>query len=161
MSHEQQRILQCAAGDTLFALGCGRLFEGTAAQMWHSLSKLLDIPASTRVCCGHEYTQGNAKFAIHFDPDNKALQERKASIDSLRSQVQPLPAAGMLWCSHELVILDAHVSKPLHICNVMKQAAAAGHGLSRRDYFNGGFAKRHHVFLTPSTTCSEGDGVGT
>ncbi|KAK9842139.1 hypothetical protein WJX84_004687 [Apatococcus fuscideae] len=76
-------------GDTLFALGCGRLFEGTAPQMWQSLQKLLHIPPATRVCCGHEYTQSNAKFAAHFDPDNKALQARKASIDSLRKQGLP------------------------------------------------------------------------
>ncbi|KAK9840088.1 hypothetical protein WJX74_003157 [Apatococcus lobatus] len=76
-------------GDTLFALGCGRLFEGTAPQMWQSLKKLLHIPAATHVCCGHEYTQSNAKFAAHFDPTNEALQARKSSIDSLRSQGLP------------------------------------------------------------------------
>lgn len=78
------------AGDTLFALGCGRLFEGTADQMWQSLNKLLHIPAATRVCCGHEYTQSNARFAAHFDPTNEALQARKANIDNLRGQVLPM-----------------------------------------------------------------------
>ena len=75
------------AGDTLFALGCGRLFEGTAPQMWQSLKKLFHIPAATHVCCGHEYTQSNANFAAQFDQTNDALQARKASIDSLQSQV--------------------------------------------------------------------------
>lgn len=97
------------AGDTLFALGCGRLFEGTADQMWHSLKKLLHIPAATHVCCGHEYTQSNAKFAAHYDPTNKALQARKAIIDNLRSQVLPI------ICKN----------RPLHQCLVMGESSAA------------------------------------
>ena len=61
------------AGDTLFSLGCGRLFEGTPAQMWASLSKLAPLPDDTRVFCAHEYTAGNAKFAAHVDPDNTGV----------------------------------------------------------------------------------------
>jgi len=73
-------------GDTLFSLGCGRLFEGTPAQMWHSLSKLRRLPGDTKVYCGHEYTQSNAKFALAIDPDNPALQARAAEVDALRAQ---------------------------------------------------------------------------
>lgn len=73
-------------GDTLFALGCGRLFEGTAEQMWTSLQLLLELPDSTTVYCAHEYTQANARFALSVDPDNEALQARAAEIGALRAQ---------------------------------------------------------------------------
>ncbi|MEM7412801.1 MAG: hydroxyacylglutathione hydrolase [Myxococcota bacterium] len=73
-------------GDTLFALGCGRLFEGTAEQMWHSLGKLMALPPETVVYCAHEYTQANARFALSVDPENEALAERSKEIDALRDQ---------------------------------------------------------------------------
>lgn len=76
-------------GDTLFALGCGRLFEGTPGQMWSSLSKLKALPAETRVYCAHEYTQANARFALSVDPGNEALQRRSQEIDRARAQQQP------------------------------------------------------------------------
>ena len=76
-------------GDTLFALGCGRLFEGTPQQMWSSLSKLKNLPAETRVFCAHEYTQSNAHFALSVEPDNVALVARAAEIDEKRSQGLP------------------------------------------------------------------------
>jgi hydroxyacylglutathione hydrolase len=75
------------AGDTLFALGCGRVFEGTMEQMWTSLSKLLPLPDDTRVYCAHEYTQSNARFAVTVDPGNSALKQRKLDIDAARQQV--------------------------------------------------------------------------
>jgi hydroxyacylglutathione hydrolase len=84
---ESSRALFC--GDTLFALGCGRLFEGTPAQMWDSLGKLRRLPAETRIYCGHEYTQANARFALSVDPDNARLQERAREIDALRADKQP------------------------------------------------------------------------
>ncbi|WP_298852561.1 hydroxyacylglutathione hydrolase [uncultured Ruegeria sp.] len=71
--------------DSLMALGCGRLFEGTPAQMWVSLNKLAALPDNTLVCSGHEYTQSNAKFAITVDPDNQALKDRVADIDRARA----------------------------------------------------------------------------
>lgn len=71
-------VLFC--GDTLFALGCGRLFEGTPAQMWRSLSKLRELPDETLVYCAHEYTQANAKFAVEIEPDNGLLQARYQDI---------------------------------------------------------------------------------
>lgn len=77
------------AGDTLFTLGCGRVFEGTMEQMWASLAKLKALPASTVVYCGHEYTQANARFALSVDPDNAALQARSGEIDALRARGEP------------------------------------------------------------------------
>lgn len=73
------------AADTLFALGCGRLFEGTPAQMWQSLSKLAALPEETTVYFGHEYTLSNARFALTVDPDNAALQARAGEIERMRA----------------------------------------------------------------------------
>ncbi len=76
-------------GDSLMALGCGRLFEGTAAMMWKSLSKLAALPPETLICSGHEYTASNAAFAVTVDPDNPALTARKAQIDADRAKGRP------------------------------------------------------------------------
>ncbi|MDP4598888.1 MAG: hydroxyacylglutathione hydrolase [Pseudomonadales bacterium] len=77
------------SGDALFALGCGRLFEGTAAQMWSSLQKLLPLPDETLVYCAHEYTQSNARFALSVEPQNADLQARARAIDQLRAAGKP------------------------------------------------------------------------
>ena len=63
-------------GDTLFGAGCGRMFEGTAAQMWQSISRLLALPDTTYVYCAHEYTRANMQFAHTIEPNNQALQQR-------------------------------------------------------------------------------------
>lgn len=78
---------ECAVfcGDTLFSLGCGRMFEGTAAQMWASLSRIAELDGGTRVCCGHEYTLANAAFALAVEPDNAPLQHRAAEVGRLRT----------------------------------------------------------------------------
>ena len=77
------RLLLCA--DTLFSLGCGRLTEtGTAAQLFTSLGKLAALPGETLVCCGHEYTQSNAKFALTEEPQNAALRARADAVSRLR-----------------------------------------------------------------------------
>ena len=76
-------------GDTLFALGCGRLFEGSPADMWASLSKLMALPDDTVVYCAHEYTQANAAFALSVEPGNEALVQRAAEIDRLRAAGTP------------------------------------------------------------------------
>lgn len=76
-------------GDTLFAVGCGRVFEGTPPMMWESLLKLRALPDETIVYCGHEYTQANARFAITVDPGNQALSERCEEIDRLRAAGEP------------------------------------------------------------------------
>lgn len=75
-------------GDTLFAGGCGRLFEGTPAQMVDSLSKLRSLPADTRVWCAHEYTLNNLRFALTVDPDNADLRSRYEQVQTLRRQDQ-------------------------------------------------------------------------
>ena len=73
------------AADTLFSLGCGRVFEGTMADMWGSLRKLRDLPDDTQLYCGHEYTLSNARFALTVDPDNAALKRRFAEVEAQRS----------------------------------------------------------------------------
>ena len=80
-------VLLC--GDTLFSLGCGRLFEGTAADMHASLHKLAALPDATLVCCGHEYTESNARFAVAADPDNAALRARADEVRRLRAAGRP------------------------------------------------------------------------
>jgi hydroxyacylglutathione hydrolase len=76
-------------GDTMFVLGCGRLFEGTPEQMWTSLSKLMALPDETLVYCAHEYTQANAAFALSVEPSNPALQARAEEIAALRADGMP------------------------------------------------------------------------
>ncbi|MCO8099133.1 hydroxyacylglutathione hydrolase [Acinetobacter indicus] len=76
-------------GDTLFAMGCGRVFEGTFEQMYHSLNRLAALPARTQVYCTHEYTLSNAKFALHVEPDNLTLQQRYQQVEDLRLLNQP------------------------------------------------------------------------
>lgn len=76
-------------GDTLFLLGCGRLFEGTPAQMWASLGKLRRLPGETRVYCAHEYTQSNARFALTVDGANPGLRARAAAIEAARARGEP------------------------------------------------------------------------
>lgn len=76
-------------GDTLFALGCGRLFEGTPEQMFGSLAKLKALPEAMKVYCAHEYTQSNARFAVTAEPANMALKARAAAIDAARERGEP------------------------------------------------------------------------
>jgi len=76
-------------GDTLFSLGCGRLLEGTAAEMFASLAKLAALPPETRLFCGHEYTASNARFALTVEPENTALQARAAEVTRLRAAGKP------------------------------------------------------------------------
>jgi hydroxyacylglutathione hydrolase len=77
------------AGDTLFAIGCGRVIEGNAQTMWRSLQKLMALPKDTTVYCGHEYTQANARFALTIEPENAALQKRAKEVDQLRAAGKP------------------------------------------------------------------------
>jgi hydroxyacylglutathione hydrolase len=77
------------SGDTLFSLGCGRLIEGTAEEMFASLRKLAALPADTLVCCGHEYTASNARFALTVEPDNTALRARVEEVRRQRESNQP------------------------------------------------------------------------
>ncbi len=80
-------VLLC--GDTLFSLGCGRLLEGTAAEMHKSLVRFAALPPDTLVCCGHEYTESNARFALHADPDNADLRAYAERVKELRAMNMP------------------------------------------------------------------------
>jgi len=73
-------------GDTLFAMGCGRMFEGTAEQFYHSLNRLAALPPRTKVYCTHEYTLSNAQFALHIEPENRAIQQRADDVKQLRDR---------------------------------------------------------------------------
>ena len=79
------------AGDTLFSLGCGRVFEGTMDEMFASVTQFKSLPPETRLYCGHEYTQSNARFALSAEPGNEALQRRASEVERLR-------AAGRMTC---------------------------------------------------------------
>jgi len=73
-------------GDTLFAMGCGRLFEGTPEQMYRSLGQLAELPADTRLYCAHEYTLSNGRFAVHADPKNVAIAARLTQVERWRNE---------------------------------------------------------------------------
>lgn len=96
-------------GDTLFAMGAGRIFEGSAEIMWSSLKKIMELPRDTQIYCGHEYTAANARFALSIEPGNTALQSRAMEIERLRADGKPtLPTR----LDHELEtnpFLRAHV----------------------------------------------------
>ncbi|MDQ1899711.1 hydroxyacylglutathione hydrolase [Paracoccus sp. WLY502] len=77
--------------DSLMALGCGRLFEGSAAMMWNSLSRLNALPAETLICSGHDYCAGNGAFALSVDPANQALRNRLEAVQSARKSCAPAP----------------------------------------------------------------------
>ncbi|WP_277968136.1 hydroxyacylglutathione hydrolase [Sphingomonas echinoides] len=77
------------SGDTLFAMGCGRLFEGNAAQMFTNMQRLADLPRDTVVYCAHEYTASNGRFAVVAEPDNAAITERMRDVDAKRAAGQP------------------------------------------------------------------------
>jgi len=76
-------------GDTLFLMGCGRLFEGDPRMMWTSLSKLMTLPDDTNIYCGHEYTESNGRFALTLEPGNPALKARMAQVAATRAAGKP------------------------------------------------------------------------
>ena len=76
-------------GDTMFAMGCGRVIEGTMEMMWNSLAKLIALPPSTTIYAGHEYTVANAKFALTIEPENEALRNRASEVEALRAAGKP------------------------------------------------------------------------
>ena len=82
-----ESLLFC--GDTLFSMGCGRVMEGTAQQMWDSLSRLSALPDQTLVYCAHEYTQANGRFALTVEPDNQDLRQRIEQVKQLRAEGRP------------------------------------------------------------------------
>ena len=82
-------------GDTLFAMGCGRLFEGDPQMMWTSLSKLMTLPDATKVYCGHEYTESNGRFALTLEPGNGALEDRMKEVRATRAKGAPTVPSDM------------------------------------------------------------------
>ena len=76
-------------GDTIFANGCGRLFEGSPEQMWHSLSRLASLPPETKLYCAHEYTEANTRFALAVEPNNSDLLQRAQGISKTRAANKP------------------------------------------------------------------------
>ncbi len=109
-------------GDTLFAGGCGRIFEGTAGQLYNSLLKLAALPGSTLVYCGHEYTEANLRFAMMVEPDNQAIKQRLEAVKKIRSHGQaslPSPLAEELN------------TNPFLRCEVPEVVASAGHYLGK------------------------------
>ena len=84
---DQEQVI--FVGDTLFAMGCGRLFEGTAEQMFDNMRRLAALPDSTAVYCAHEYTQSNGRYALVAEPGNTALIERRAAVDAMRARGEP------------------------------------------------------------------------
>lgn len=92
--HNDEMML---AGDTLFSIGCGRLFEGTPEQMHASLAKLAALPADTRVYCGHEYTESNIRFARRVEPANPDLAAREQEVHGLRQRGQPTLPSTIEW----------------------------------------------------------------
>lgn len=115
-----ESLLFC--GDTLFSLGCGRLFEGSAAQMHASLSRLAALPGATRVCCGHEYTLSNAAFARVVEPDNPALRRRMEEAQTMRDASRPtLPST----------IADERACNPFLRCEQPAVIAAVADRLGR------------------------------
>lgn len=87
LAYYSDGILFC--GDTLFSAGCGRLFEGTAEQLYQSLLKLKALPDDTQIYCGHEYTQNNLRFAEYIEPHNEAIKAKIAQVNDLREKNQP------------------------------------------------------------------------
>ncbi len=87
LAYAGEGVLLC--GDTLFSMGCGRLFEGTPAQMLASLDRLAALPANLLVCCAHEYTASNGRFAHTIEPDNAALAARQQEVATLRAHHRP------------------------------------------------------------------------
>ena len=95
-------------GDTLFVMGCGRLFEGDAPTMWASLSKLMALPDETKIWCGHEYAKANVRFALSLEPDNQALIERARAMEPVS-----VPSTMGMEKQTNPFLRVAHLRKPL------------------------------------------------
>ncbi|MEY4211151.1 MAG: hypothetical protein RLZ92_1532 [Pseudomonadota bacterium] len=103
-------------GDTLFSLGCGRLFEGSAEQMWQSLQQIKQLPTNTRIYCAHEYTLSNSKFAFSVEPNNIDLRKRITEVEKLRTTNTPtLPST----LAQELATNPFLRTNSIAICNAL------------------------------------------
>lgn len=107
------------AGDTLFSAGCGRLFEGTARQLHESLQRLAALPDDTLLCCTHEYTLSNLRFAATVEPDNEAVRQRQKDVEALRAQGLP---------SLPVRLADEKTYNPFLRCHLPAVARAVGPG---------------------------------
>ena len=115
-------------GDTLFSAGCGRLFEGTPAQMAHSLARLAALPPATRVCCTHEYTLANLRFAAAVEPGNAAVAEHQARCLALREAGQPtLPSTVAV---ERQINPFLRCSEPEVVASALREGAAGNDALS-------------------------------
>lgn len=112
-------------GDTLFAGGCGRLFEGTPEQMYGSLGKLAALPSDTQVYCAHEYTEANLRFAARVEPDNQALRRRMKAARALRAEDRPTVPSTL--AEEQATNPFLRVNEPAVI---ERAEAEAGHGLA-------------------------------
>lgn len=112
-------------GDTLFSAGCGRLFEGTAEQLYHSLQKIASLPDDTRICCTHEYTLNNLYFALEVEPGNATVREHIRKVEDLMRRHKPsLPSTlalerrinPFLRVNHDSIIesVSRHIGRPIH-----------------------------------------------
>ncbi len=127
-------------GDTLFCAGCGRLFEGTPAQMHASLSRLMELPADTRVYCGHEYTESNLRFAAHVEPSNPHIRAARDRATSLRAEGKPTVATTLQdeqRVNPFLRVHSAEIRATLGIRSDADDAAAFGAIRSAKDNFKG------------------------
>ena len=111
-------------GDTLFSAGCGKLFEGTPAQMHASLTKLSALPDATRVCCGHEYTVSNLRFALAVDPGNADISDHLAACEALRAEGKPTVPSPMSR--------ERRINPFLRVAEPVVIEAAVAHGASGR-----------------------------
>lgn len=110
-------------GDTLFGCGCGRLFEGTALQLWASLTRLAALPAETQVYCAHEYTESNVRFALEVEPGNDALRKRALRVAHMRAeQIATVPSS----------LADELATNPFLRCDRHEVIASAERHCGRR-----------------------------
>ncbi|MBP6985285.1 MAG: hydroxyacylglutathione hydrolase [Alphaproteobacteria bacterium] len=125
-------------GDTLFSLGCGKLFEGTASQMWNSLRRLADLPPKTKVYCGHEYTLSNARFAQHLDPHNRALKDYVHHVeDKRREGLSTIPSTIEIEVAANPFMRAPMLLKAMGLPLDTKPHEAFGHMRQIKDIFRG------------------------
>jgi hydroxyacylglutathione hydrolase len=117
----KEKALFC--GDTLFSMGCGRLFEGTAEELWDSFLKILNLPDETLIYCGHEYTSANGKFCMKIEPDNIDLKERMTEVKKLRAKKLPTIPVSLLTEKKTNVFLRAGSAEALALLRQQKDAA--------------------------------------
>jgi hydroxyacylglutathione hydrolase len=109
-------------GDTLFAMGCGRLFEGTAEQMFANMQRLAGLPPATRVYCAHEYTLANGRFAVVAEPDNRATRERLAAVEAARARGEATVPTTILLERETNPFMRAHTAEELAARRAAKDA---------------------------------------